>query len=80
MTSALESKRSQSIEMDPQTFYYYKVYEWITENKKNANNSLYIPTKSLYWFPGSKSKICIENKLVLYKVLIEPIWTYGIEL
>jgi hypothetical protein len=31
-------------------------------------------------FLGKKSSISLENKLLLYKVIIKPIWTYGIEL
>jgi len=31
-------------------------------------------------FLGKKSSLSLENKLLLYKVIIKPIWTYGIEL
>jgi hypothetical protein len=31
-------------------------------------------------FAGLKSKLSIENKLLLYKCIIKPIWTYGIQL
>ena len=34
----------------------------------------------MYWFLGKKSSLSLENKLLLYKVIIKPIWTYGIEL
>nr|KAF7392490.1 hypothetical protein H0235_017489 [Vespula pensylvanica] len=27
-----------------------------------------------------KSQLCIKNKTLMYKVLIKPIWTYGITL
>lgn len=29
---------------------------------------------------GRKSKLSIENKILLYKAIIKPIWTYGIQL
>jgi len=29
---------------------------------------------------GKKSSLSLENMLLLYKVIIKPIWTYGIEL
>jgi hypothetical protein len=32
------------------------------------------------WLLGRKSKLSIENKLLLYKCIIKPIWTYGIQL
>jgi len=34
----------------------------------------------MYWFLGKKSSLSLENKLFFYKVIIKPIWTYGIEL
>jgi hypothetical protein len=34
----------------------------------------------MYWFLGTKSSLSLENKLLLYKVIIKPIWTYGIQL
>lgn len=34
----------------------------------------------LYWLIGRRSKLSLENKLLIYKTIIKPIWTYGIEL
>ena len=34
----------------------------------------------MYWFLGKKSSLSLENELLLYKAIIKPIWTYGIEL
>jgi hypothetical protein len=36
--------------------------------------------KELNWLIGKKSHISIDNKLLLYKTVIKPIWAYGIEL
>jgi hypothetical protein len=36
--------------------------------------------KKMYWFLGITSSLSLENKLLLYKVIRKPIWTYGIEL
>jgi len=36
--------------------------------------------KELYWLLGRKSHPSVDNKLLLYKSIIAPIWTYGIEL
>jgi hypothetical protein len=36
--------------------------------------------KELYWLLGRKSHLSLDNKLLLYKSIITPIWTYGIEL
>jgi hypothetical protein len=37
-------------------------------------------TKKLDWLLGRKSHLNLENKMLLYKVAIKPIWTYGTEL
>jgi hypothetical protein len=34
----------------------------------------------LFWLLGRKSKLDLNNKLLIYKVAIKPIWTYGIQL
>jgi len=36
--------------------------------------------KELYWLPGRKSHLSVDNKLMLYKSIIAPIWIYCIEL
>jgi hypothetical protein len=32
------------------------------------------------WLLGRKSKLSTENKLLLYKCIMKPIWTYSVEL
>jgi hypothetical protein len=39
-----------------------------------------ITIKQLNWLLGRKSNLAIENKLLIYKTIIIPIWTYGMEL
>jgi hypothetical protein len=39
-----------------------------------------LKVKELYWLLGRKSQLSIENKLLMYKTVINPIWTYGIEI
>jgi len=34
----------------------------------------------MYWLLGSKSHLSIRNKLLLYKAILKPIWTYGVQL
>jgi hypothetical protein len=34
----------------------------------------------MYWLLGHKSKLSINNKLLIYKTILEPIWAYGIQL
>lgn len=39
-----------------------------------------LKTRELLWLIGRKSKLSMENKILLYKTIITPIWTYGIEI
>ena len=41
---------------------------------------LNIQKSKMYWLIGRKSKLSIENKALLYKAILKPIWTYGIHL
>jgi hypothetical protein len=34
----------------------------------------------MYWLLGHKLKLSTNNKLLLYKAILKPIWTYGIQL
>jgi hypothetical protein len=48
----------------------------IAKKRKQIN----ITIKQLNWLLGRKSNLAIENKLLIYKTVIIPIWTYGLEL
>jgi hypothetical protein len=41
---------------------------------------LNIQFKRMYWLLGRKSELSIENKILLYKTVLRPIWTYGVPL
>jgi hypothetical protein len=34
----------------------------------------------MYWLIGRKSLLSLSNKILLYKTILKPIWTYGIQL
>jgi hypothetical protein len=34
----------------------------------------------MYWLIGRDSKLSLENKILLYKTIIKPIWTYGVKI
>lgn len=36
--------------------------------------------RSMYWMMGANSHLNMENKLLLYKAILKPVWLYGIEL
>jgi hypothetical protein len=39
-----------------------------------------LKVKELSWLLGKKSQLSIANKLLIYKTIIKPIWTYGLEI
>lgn len=34
----------------------------------------------MYWLIGRNSTLALHNKLILYKQILKPVWTYGIQL
>lgn len=41
---------------------------------------LNLKLRQMYWLIGRKSEMTLENKVLLYKAILKPIWTYGIQL
>jgi hypothetical protein len=39
-----------------------------------------LKAKDVYWIIGQKSTMSLDNKVLLYKTIFKPIWTYRIEL
>jgi len=48
----------------------------ITKKRKQ----MVLQHKELYWLLGRTSHLSVDNKLLLYKSIVTPIWTYDIEL
>ena len=36
--------------------------------------------RKVYWIIGRKSQLSVVNKLLAYKAILKPIWTYGVQL
>lgn len=47
---------------------------------KKKKEELEIKYRNMYWLMGKQSVLSIHNKLILYKQILKPIWTYGIQL
>jgi hypothetical protein len=44
------------------------------------HKELDLKTREIYWLIGKHSPLSLENKLLIYKTVLKPVWTYGIEL
>jgi len=47
---------------------------------RTKRHHLDLQLRSTYWLLGRKSKLSLENKFLLYKCVLKPVWTYGIQL
>ena len=39
-----------------------------------------IKFRQVYWLIGRNSELTVDNKLLVYKSILKPLWTYGIQL
>jgi hypothetical protein len=51
-----------------------------TKYIKTKRKELNLKTKQMHWLLRRRSILSIENKLLLYKAVLKPIWIYGIQL
>lgn len=47
---------------------------------KSKRKEVDVKTKKMYWLIGPRSELSLENKVILYKTILKPVWSYGIEL
>jgi hypothetical protein len=50
------------------------------EHIKKKRDELNIKFRKMYWLLGRKSELSMHNKLTLYKQIIRPVCSYGIQL
>jgi len=44
------------------------------------SKQLDLKTREIYWLVGKHSPLSLEKKLLIYKTVLKPVWTCGIEL
>jgi hypothetical protein len=47
---------------------------------KAERRQLGIKIRNKNWLMDKNSQLSLENKMTIYKAIIKPVWTYGIEL
>jgi hypothetical protein len=53
---------------------------WCKENNKKEHDEVSIKFRKMYWLLGRNAELSIYNKVILYKQVICPVWSYGIQL
>jgi len=46
----------------------------------SKRKQLSMKMRGLYWLIGCRSSLTLKNKILLYKSILKPIWTYGIQM
>jgi hypothetical protein len=60
------------LHLDRKLTWHYHIF---TKQKQ-----LSLTLTKMYWLLGHSSRLSLPNKLLLYKSILKPIWTYGIQL
>lgn len=47
---------------------------------QSKRDELNMRFKNIYWLMARNSKLSTDNKLLIYKMILKPIWTYGLQL
>lgn len=50
------------------------------EHVKKKTTEIKIKYNSMYWLLGRNSQLSVQNKVLVYKQVIRPVWIYGIQL
>ena len=50
------------------------------QNIIDKSKQLKAKLKKFYWLIGRRSNLITQSKITLYKTIIKPVWTYGIQL
>jgi hypothetical protein len=50
------------------------------DHVKKKSDELELRYKKMYWLIGRDSSLSLHNKLLIYKQILRPVWTYGIQL
>ena len=58
--------------------YLDKRLTW-KEHIKTKRTFLNMKTKKMSWLLGPKSELSLNNKIILYEAILNPVWTYGIQ-
>jgi len=59
--------------------HFEKCLTW-KNHVATKRKQLDLKTREMYWLIGKHSHLSLENKLLIYKTVLKPVWTYGKEL
>jgi hypothetical protein len=52
----------------------------VKKHIKKKRDELNIKFRKMYWLLGRNSELSIRNKIILYKQVLRPVWSYPIQL
>jgi hypothetical protein len=58
--------------------HFYQRLTWkdhIVKRRKQLDHKI----REIKWLIGKNSTLSLENKILIYKAVLKPVWTYGIE-
>ena len=58
----------------------FTIYLFLKDRITAKRKQLQHKTRELNWLIGKTSPLTLENKILIYKTVLKPVWTYGIEL
>jgi hypothetical protein len=61
----------------PSAFLHFILF---LKHIKTKRQQLNLKVRQMLWLLGRKSKLSLENKTLIYKCILKPIWTYRIQL
>jgi hypothetical protein len=50
------------------------------DHVSSKRKQLDLKTREIKWLIGRHSPLSLENKILIYKTVLKPVWSYGIEL
>jgi len=60
--------------------HFDKRLNWKQHTIIKTRKHLNLKASQQYWILGRHSPLSLLNKMLIYKVILKPVWTYGIEL
>jgi hypothetical protein len=79
MNAELERKNVMDSCLSEYLFIFVAKLRW-KEHIKKKRDELNIKFRKMYWLLGCNSELSVHNNITLYKQVMCPVWSYGIQI